>query len=307
MRGLSGGGARFVNLNNILNDGAGDVVFALFLEPHPPPPGEPALDRLLSLAVRSLQPRPAMLHAELFVPCAPGAQAALHFSTYVGEESGWRKDRDKNREYYMHTHAHRWRAVPVFGDQAARRVRQVCDTSEGAQYSLRRYITSLPFFRAFAPLLPNDPKSDAHCATLVARVLKRALGAPPRHTSAYYGPASLFAELSGLLARRETRYSAETGVDSLVREQRLLTDADPAVRAMGDEESLDAIRVLTLRVVASAQKDDADAQRAAQKDLATGLLRWSVNRAPPGRVDEQPSRRASWGCSATFGSTISGE
>lgn len=262
------------------DDGSGDVVFALFLEPHAPDPGGGGtlVDRLITFAVNNLQPRPVMTHVELVVPCCADARLPVNFATYIGETSSWKRDSSENRLYYLRLHANQWRAVPVFGPQAAHRVRAVCNDSEGIQYSMLRYVSAASCFRAASWLVPDRSHSPAHCATLVARVLKAAVGSTT-HCSAWYGPASLFADLSAHLRRREIVPAvSEMGPDSLVREQRLLGGVDSDVAAMGDAEALDAIRVLTLKVASAAHQGDAASQRILQKKLANGLLRWGVNR-----------------------------
>jgi hypothetical protein len=50
------------------------------------------------------------------------------------------------------------------------------------------------------------------------------------------------------------------------------------VRDLGDERCIAAIRHLTLRVCATARGASDETRRAAQKELATGLLRWSLLR-----------------------------
>ena len=260
-----------------------DVVFALFLEPHDPAPNsKPSVfDQLLSFAVANLQPRPAMTHVELVVPCAPGHQSPVHFATYIGETSGWQTDHQQNRRYYLQEHANQWLAVPVFGDEVALKAREACDKSQGVKYSLLRYLSAASWFRGLSAMMPDSFKSPAHCATLVARVLRASVNSMLR-PSAWYGPASLFVELNEQLRERAVVPTvAELNPDSLVREQKLLGGGDAAVVAMGDAEALDAIRVLTLKVAAAAHQSDAPSQRILQKKLANGLLRWSVNRVTP--------------------------
>eukprot|EP00966_Prymnesium_polylepis_P227950 5274784-Prymnesium_polylepis.1 len=117
-----------------LDDGSGDVVFAVFLEPHDPPPGSgpPSLfDRAVSFVVENMQPSPVMTHVELVVPCRPGSGTPVSFAAYIGSVSAWQSSRDNNEAYYLTNNANRWRAVPVFGKAAARLVRDACDESVG--------------------------------------------------------------------------------------------------------------------------------------------------------------------------------
>ena len=163
--------------------------------------------------------------------------------------------------------------------EAARKAREACNGSQDVEYSMLRYVSAAACFRGVSAMLPDSPHSPAHCATLVARVLKGAVGSM-LHGSAWYGPASLFSELADQLRQRAPLPSVfQIEPDSLVREQKLLGGSDAAVGEMGDAEALDAIRILTLKVAAAAHRSDAATQRNLQKQLANGLLRWSVNRA----------------------------
>lgn len=265
-----------------LVDGSGDVVYVVFLEPHSPPSGAPPpslREELITCAVRNLQQRPVMVHAELVVPCAPNAAQPIHFATYIGERSGWQHDRRKNTDYYLIDNANLWRAVPVFGKQAARLVRQTCSESIGVPYSMMRYVTATWPFRKLSGLVPDRPQSPAHCATLTARILRRSVGACAKHSSAWYGPSSLYAELQQDLvdqgiSPQTTLMDTETA-DSV---ERILRSDDHDTRALGDERSLNAIRALTLKAAAAAAHGDATSQMLTQKQLAVALFRWGVLR-----------------------------
>eukprot|EP00966_Prymnesium_polylepis_P117425 2713991-Prymnesium_polylepis.1 len=57
--------------------------------------------------------------------------------------------------------------------------------------------------RGLSCLLSDKPRSPAHCATLTARVLRRAIKDRLKHPSAWYGPATLFAELREDLEQKQ--------------------------------------------------------------------------------------------------------
>lgn len=264
-------------------DGSGDVVFAMFLEPHNPPPGAdpPSLfDKLVTFAVTSLQPSPVMAHVELVVPCVAGADQPVNFATYIGSTSGWQRDVTNNERYYLVNNANKWRAVPVFGKNAARISREICNDSEGIQYSLLRYATASWALRGLSSLVPDKKHSPAHCATLTARILRSVVGTSwLKHSSAWYGPASLYAELCGDLANKAiapetTMLSTEQAevVDVMLRH------SDDEVKNLGDKKSLEAIRALTLKAASAEAFGDSAMKTLTQKQLATALFRWSVLR-----------------------------
>lgn len=269
--------------NTRAEDGSGDVVFAVFLEPHDPPPGaEPptVLDRLVTFAVSNLQPSPVMAHVELVVPCVAGADQPVNFGTYIGSTSGWQRDARNNERYYLVNTANKWRAVPVFGKNVARLARALCNESEGVQYSLLRYATASWAFRGLSALMPDKQDSPAHCATLTARILRSVVGRSwLKHPSAWYGPASLYAELCKDLGQKAI--APETTL--LSEEQAQLVDvllrhSDDEVKALGDEKCMEAIRALTLKAASAEAFGDTAIKTLAQKQLAMALFRWSVLR-----------------------------
>lgn len=265
-----------------LDDGSGDVVFALFLEPHPPPPASDhrgSAEKALDFAIQHCQPSPAMVHVELIVPCTPGAKQPTSFATYIGCHSGWQSDPDANLGYYLGNNANHWRAVPVFGKQAARRVRDACSHSSGVPYSLARYFTASWPLRAFSGLVPDGDKAPAHCATLTARVLRHSIGACLRHPSAWYGPASLYAELCGDLRDQRIRPESTLMAPDTTRVvEALLRSSDAAVAMLSDAECTAAVRALTLKAAAAEAFGDSAACQMTQRQLANALLRWSVMR-----------------------------
>ena len=265
-----------------VDDGAGDVVFALFLEPHPPAPDAPPptmFDRVINFAVNNLQPSPVMTHVELFVPCAPGSTLPVHFATYIGGHAAWRTNRANNENYYLVNNANRWRAVPVFSHQASRKVRNACNECDGTHYSLLRYATAAWGLRSLSKLVPDSAQSPAHCATLTARILRKGAGSNLTHPSAWYGPASLYGELTDdLRAKQIAPESTQLNEESLDAVERILRDSDEGLKSLTDTQAMNAIRALTLKAAAAEAFGDGAAQVLTQKQLATALMRWSVHR-----------------------------
>lgn len=269
---------------HLVDDGSGDVVFAMFLEPHEPNPadGPPSVfDRLVTYVVKHLQPSPVMVHVELVVPCASGSCSPVNFATYIGCKSNWQGNTEFNRGYYLGTTANKWRAVPVFGKHAARLVREACNESVDVDYSLLRYVTAAWGVRKLAAIVPDGSREPAHCATLTARVLKKGVSGLLSHASAWYGPASLYAELCrDLRARAIVPESTSMGSDVSAHVDRLLRRRDEDVVSMTHEEYMNAIRALTLKASAAENSDDLAMIVMTQKQLANALFRWSVLRSP---------------------------
>lgn len=256
------------------DDGSGDVVFALFLEPHEAEM-KTLFDHVVSYVVSHFQPSPCMVHVELVVPTALSSRQPVNFATYIGSHSGWQTDKRNNSNYYLSSTANKWRAIPVFGQHAARRVRAACGKSENVKYSLFRYVTAAWGVRKLAAAVPDGPQDPAHCATLAARVL-RAGGVPIRHHSAYYGPSSLYRELRDELAERNVVPDTTDAGAVAAHVDRLLRSRDADVASMREEDALAAIRSLTLRASAAEAAGDDAMATLTQKQLATGLLRWYV-------------------------------
>ena len=265
-----------------IDDGSGDVVFAMFLEPHEPSPtdGPPStFDRIVTYVVKNLQPSPVMVHVELVVPCSVGSCDPVNFATYIDSTSGWQTDKNYNRAYYLGTTANKWRAVPVFGTHAARLVREACNGSVNVQYSLSRYVTAAWGFRKFAGIVPDGPRQPAHCATLAARLLKTGIPGILSHPSAWYGPASLYSELCrDVRARAIVPETTSIGTDVSMQVDRLLRQRDEDVVSMRHDEYMNAIRALTLKATAAEFSNDAAVIAMSQKQLANALFRWSVLR-----------------------------
>tara|TARA_B110001450_G_scaffold32672_1_gene28320 strand:+ start:7375 stop:8325 length:951 start_codon:yes stop_codon:yes gene_type:complete len=267
----------------LTDDGSGDVVYAMFMQPgkSSPESKQTLAERMITFAVNTFQPSPVMCHVELVVPCCQGSQEAVNFAIYIGQRSNWQTDKDSNEAYYLGKNTGRWRAVPVFGKQAAQEVREVCSKSIGVRYSMLRYLTASWPLRVLSGVVADATQSPAHCATLTARILRKAIGACTRHPSAWYGPSTLYSELCRDL--RDQRISPET---TLMTERTtavveiILRSSDDEVQALHDAECFDAIRALTLKAAAAEAYGDTTSQKLAQTQLATALFRWSVLRKP---------------------------
>ena len=263
-----------------------DVVYALFLEPTARPDArwstfECAIDK----AVRVFQPSPALAHCELLIPPVPTEEGLrTNFATYFGRQSGWQTDKADSFNYYLVENAGRWRAVPIFQANAGAAMRNECDMELGVHYSLARYLTAVAPLRWTAKLVPDKRRSPAHCATLTARVLKNSGVYMPLHTSAWYGPSTLYHELCHQAAWKAERMGADAvqamplqtaqNIEQLVRGV-----MDPqTVADVGDVGCLDAVRALTLKTCAAFAQSDEVAQRITQQQLASALLRWVILR-----------------------------
>tara|TARA_R110002050_G_scaffold433_4_gene2985 strand:+ start:2721 stop:3758 length:1038 start_codon:yes stop_codon:yes gene_type:complete len=271
-----------------------DVVYALFLEPddktHPEWSwGEYMIDK----AIRWGQPSPTFIHCELLIPPVPTDEGSrTQFSTYYGRKSAWQADHVDGFGYYLVQHAHRWRAVPVFANDAANRARREANMELGVNYSLSRYVTSVPPFRSIARyLVPMGRRKPAHCATLLARVLRNSFPEGDlNETAAYYGPATLHKEIqkhAGDVALRSATLQCDAGAASTFdsTEESIHTLLrKPMCRKhvveLGDDGCMEVVRALTLRVTDAIVAGDSKSQCQTQKQLATALLRWNILRDP---------------------------
>ena len=265
-------------------DPLGSTVFLLALEGRDAPdPSWTFFQTLLDNIVQIAQPAPSITHIEMIVPSSADLQQSQHFSTYIFEKAQWWDAHAGGRSFYLGSNAGHWRAIPISCKSAARRVRIEANKHVGTAYSLARYVCAVPPVRAIASLIPDGVQSAAHCATLTARVLRRALKeATPVHASAWYGPATLFLEMSsGSVRERTASHLSDTSAMQSVAEEEeaatamhtLLNENDDAVRELTDAACRSAIRTLARR--ACEEGLDETGRRIVQKQLATALLRWS--------------------------------
>ena len=284
--------ARLVDddVGNCLERGA-DVAFVLFLEPrqHDDPRWSTG-ERCLNWLVRHCQPSPALMHCELLLPPLPSSESdRTQFATYLGRTASWMGDKRSNFDFYLGSSHATWRAVPVFGIDAAARIRSEADVEQGVAYSLARYVTATPPFRFFARYMPSSRRAPAHCATLTARILRNAMtnSTAPSKPAAWYGPSTLYHEVCRIAAQTATRMGLEsreldgdvaTCVETLLRAP--MTSA--SVASIGDDGAADAVHALVARVCTDLVGGDAAAQRISQRQLAHALLRWVILREKEG-------------------------
>ena len=133
------------------------MVYVLFLEPREgDDPSWSTFEKMVNSAVKLCQPSPALAHCELLVPPVPSDETLrAQFATYLGRSSGWQTDRADGCNYYLAENAGRWRALPVFCENAAELVRNEADAELGVAYSLGRYLTAVPPGRCLAKLVPG--------------------------------------------------------------------------------------------------------------------------------------------------------
>lgn len=271
------------------DNGECDVVYALFLEPKERKGGRDGMfsswENALETAIELLQPSPGLLHCELLVPPIPKHEGArTSFATYIGRKSGWQTDKLDGFNYYLIENIGRWRAVPVFKNKAASRLRGECDNEIGVEYSIGRYISALAPFRWTSRLLPDTRRSPAHCATLTARLLCNSEVHTLARPSASYGPSTLYRELIDSAKSKASSIGAEhwTGVPVGVEDdlEQLLRGvmSQETVAGIGDVGCNGVVRALTMRACNALLGGDAAMQRLTQQQLATALLRWTVLR-----------------------------
>jgi hypothetical protein len=271
------------------------VAYVLSLEGDEPNPKWSWWETTLDALVQSSQPAPAMTHTELLLPPESGDDQEMHFALYLGKQAHWGSVFGGGKKFYLDPqgNAKSWRAVPIVGQDAVRRLRVECSKHSGTPYGpvhrLFNYPFSMPPGRSLAWLLDDSVGSPAHCASLTARCLRRAL---PElglsHPSAWYGPSTLYLELA-----RESRmasYKQYLADDATVKAtveletaaksaDTLLRGSDDSVVALSHEECQCGIDLLTSKAVDAAVDGDVTAERLTQKNLARALLRWSqINR-----------------------------
>ena len=268
-----------------------DVSYVIFLEPRTDAdPNWTTVEWLADEAIKRFSPAPALAHCELVLPPIPDSDGGrIHYATYLGRGgANWQNQRNKEDgiSFYLIENGARWRALPVFGPDAVRHVREAAHANLGAPYSIAMYPTSAKPLRAFSGMWSDAPAHKGHCAVLSARVLKQAgLGANLPHPSAWYSPSSLYNQLSSSVATplddsdlkgltSVTPLECQNTIDTLLRAPMSYA----TVRALGDSKCIDALRTLTLRVCSTAADGDEVSSRIAQKQLATVLLRWALLR-----------------------------
>ena len=272
------------------------ALYLLVLEGDAPDANWKWWESALDAVVQTMQPTPAMTHSELLIPPEHEADD-MHFAVYLGKNANWGRAFAGGAKFYLdpNGNAKSWRAIPIMGQDAVERVRRECDkhreTPYGSAYRLFNYPFSVPPLRSFAWMLDDAPGAPAHCASLVARCLRRSM---PElnltNASAWYGPSTLFLELtrkarmasySRILEEEETVQSIAETEDAARAAEALLRGSDDTVRALTDADCRIGVDLLCKKCITAANGNDATVERLAQKQLARGLLRWSqVARKP---------------------------
>ena len=249
-------------------------------------------EKAIDYLVQACQPPPSLTHAEIFL--LPDRELdETHFATYLSKDADWGSSFAGGSEFYLGTNMKSWRAVPIFSLDASHRLRVEAQkhvgTPYGNPYKLYNYPFAAPPFRVFASWIDNRVKAPAHCASLTARCIARALPELQLpHCAPWFGPSTLFLELtkksrmevvmSELEDRQHLKSVAEVEeVDSAMNV--LLRGSDDAVRTLDTEQCEGAIEKLSTRVIAALVSEGAAIQRLSQHQLAIALLRYAqVNR-----------------------------
>jgi len=259
-----------------------DVVYLIGVEGDAPNPSWSWPERFLDRLVQTFQPAPVLTHVEIFVP--PSFDGThVNFATYIGKTANWQPCGDAAaQKFYLIDNADAWRAIPIFDASASKRLVDEAQFHIGTPYSLARYAWAIPPLRNFACVLPSTIQSPGHCATVSARLLERALPSVKlQKPAAYYGPSSLFIELSRKKRMqtyadhldRHVGVSNETGRHA---QEILIRHSDEEVRRLSSTECAAAIELLTARACRTTASGDPTVARIAQKQLAKALLRWSL-------------------------------
>ena len=272
-----------------------DIVFVLALDTDPDLRGrgwtvETIIDRIVKFA----QPSPAVAHVELMFPpimqddnvhMHRNNNTEMHFATYFGARAGFGSAFNNQRDFYLGKNAARWRAVPISLRDASSRLRSECNAHVNTEYTLLRYICSVPPLRSLTTLLSAKPGDLAHCATLTTRCLRRAFPEMKiKHPSAWYGPATLMLELECEVncARTRKRFEDSDHYKSVGEDEELsnsmavlLHGSDDDIHKLSNDNVCNAIFALSYRAVQTGL--DIVARRIVQKQLATALLRVSCS------------------------------
>ena len=162
--------------------------------------------------------------------------------------------------------------------------------------------------------MPDSLHAPAHCATLVARIIKGACADVLTRPAAWYGPSTLYLDTlstcavvggraqAGNQSKRNTAHSTTTNTrrkffhldDTDVQHTSDTWNAetsstkyyapfrlsDEQLREFGEDELRTHLTALTNRVLVLLAENDQVAYETAQRQLATALLRWAFVRNP---------------------------
>jgi len=249
----------------------------------------------VDVGVQSIgQPNPAITHCELWM--ADKKQGDVnHFSTYLGAK-------DDNGKL----------CGAQWTDSMA--------TSEGfyrkkawTAWTLYDYPWSIWPFRTMAGLVKSDgTHSPAHCAALSARALRNAFPEVVlRHDSHWYGPSSLYLELStphqmerSLQLQRQTVRSQVEQEEEDELLDRLLTSSNDDLAEMDLDEARVAVSTAAVKVLEAGSGDDVDQTDflEAQKRYAKAMYiyTWKVKKGQRDRQNEEVVRVAAASTGAAY-------
>lgn len=273
-----------------------DMVALMIMKADATEEGASFLSSVVDHTVQFGQPNPAITHVELWIGDRLSDKSEdNHFSTYLGAPKGarWTSDMSDSKKFYSSAS---WSAIPICAQNVERSVRGACNVHCETPYPsaavLWQYPMSVWPLRAFAGFLDDRPSSPAHCAALTARVLRGAIPdiALP-HSSHWYGPSSLYLELSQPIRMEDSLAMQRPVVRSTAEEEQddylssLLTHgSDETVVGMSREDARHALRALADSVLHAGSRQpgmdvDQDDFRAAQEMYAKGLMRYTwINR-----------------------------
>ena len=251
-----------------------------------------AVSTFIDAAVQTFgQPNPAMTHCEPWM-LEQKPTDDNHFGQYLGQKSNdkltgalYTSDLPASRAFYQQ----KWAAVPVFAVDSAQKMRTECDQHVGTPYPsiwrLFDYPWSVWPLRSLAWMVKSDQVGQpAHCAALSARILRRAIPKNLWHSSFWYGPASLYLELSrpsemkralelqrpAAVVRSHVDVEAETKLLAI-----LIEGSDEDVAAMSAIDSKRAVTVAAINVLIAGAEDTVDQTDFldVQKKYATAMVR----------------------------------
>ena len=242
------------------------------------------------MLIKVFSPQPVKIHVAL-LSFGSNWRADKPFSTYMGTPYGADWDDKWSKEdmvsYYLHgVYSGCWRAFPIMTSSAqAASLLKNCTSCTSAPYSVSRYACSVPPFRRLAAFLSDTPKSPAHCAGLVARVLSKTFGFL-RHAPPYYSPATLYEETRRIsLVKESVARLRNVDWNALASEEHrdeqrhgdvLSFGTFSEVESMSEEHAMDALSRASVELLNARMSDeDTDAKEAS---LATMLLRYSCSR-----------------------------
>ena len=274
---------------------------------------------VLDCTVQWLQPLPAITHCEMWVGELVGTGIGTgttksngnHFSTYLGATKGamWTEGLSDSPGFYgcstpvdetqtSRTARSSWSAIPIFALEGTlegvKKLRRECNLHSGTPYPPGFLMWNYPLstwpLRAISGLVDDRINSPAHCAALSARILRTALPHTyvMEHPSHWYGPSSLYLELStptrmeAALARERPAVKAKVDEEAFDRLADVLVQhSDDEVAEMRREDAHTALHTLAVHVLRAGSHSSADNEvdqddfRDAQERYARGLCRYT--------------------------------